>query len=114
MECLDRSIRYGAFSEALHDKASQERIPLDGSFEVTGRCNLRCEHCYLPFSQRAGPKKGELNLLEIQQLLSEIADMGCLWLLLTGVEPLLRRDFLQVYDDAKRKVFITPSSPTAR
>lgn len=70
------------------------------------RCNVRCEHCYLPFSQRAGPRLGELSLPEIQRIFSEIADAGTLWLLLTGGEPFLRKDFLDIYDDAKRKGFI--------
>lgn len=97
---------YGAFSEQLHAKVSQQRIPINGTFEVTMRCNLRCEHCYLPFGQRAGIRRVELNLPEIQRIFSEIADSGCLWLLLTGGEPFLRKDFLQIYDDAKRKGFL--------
>ncbi len=100
------NLGYGAFSEQLHAKVSQQRIPVNGTFEVTMRCNLRCEHCYLPFAQRAGTRRGELSLAEIQRIFSEIADAGCLWLLLTGGEPFLRKDFLQIYDDAKRKGFI--------
>jgi radical SAM protein with 4Fe4S-binding SPASM domain len=98
---------YGAFSEQLHAKVSQQRLPLKGSLEVTLRCNVRCAHCYLPLAQRAGPRQGELTLAEIQRILSEVADAGCLWLLLTGGEPFLRRDFLDIYDFAKRKGFIT-------
>ncbi len=69
-------------------------------------CNLRCEHCYLPLAQRTGSRGDELTLPEMQRILSEIADAGCLWLLLTGGEPLLRRDFLEIYSAAKRKGFI--------
>jgi len=97
---------YEAFSKQLHSKSSQQRIPLNGSLEVTMGCNLRCEHCYLPLARRLGSRRGELTLPEMQRILSEIADAGCLWLLLTGGEPFLRRDFLQIYDDAKRKGFI--------
>lgn len=100
------NLGYRAFSEQLHNKVSQERIPLNGSFEVTLRCNIRCQHCYIPVTQRAGPRQGELSLPEIQRVFSEIADAGCLWLLLTGGEPFLRPDFLEIYDDAKHKGFI--------
>jgi radical SAM protein with 4Fe4S-binding SPASM domain len=100
------NLGYGAFSEQLHTRLSQERVPLNGSFEVTMRCNVRCEHCYLPLAQRAGSRQDELSLVEIQRMFSEIADAGCLWLLLTGGEPFLRKDFLEIYDDAKRKGFI--------
>jgi radical SAM protein with 4Fe4S-binding SPASM domain len=97
---------YGDFSARLHNKLSQERIPLNGSLEVTMRCNLYCEHCYVPLAQRTGSEQGELSLAEIYRIFSEIAEAGCLWLLLTGGEPLLRKDFLDIYQDAKRKGFI--------
>lgn len=100
------SLGYGAFSEQMHAKVSQERIPMNGSIEVTMRCNVRCEHCYIPFEQRAGSRQGELTRPEFQRIFSEIAEAGCLWLLLTGGEPFLRKDFLDIYDDAKRKGFI--------
>lgn len=100
------NLGYGAFSEQMHARVSQQRIPLNGSFEVTMRCNVRCEHCYIPFEQRSGSRHNELALPEIQRIFSEIADAGCLWLLLTGGEPFLRKDFLDIYDDAKRKGFI--------
>ena len=107
MDCNSlHSLSYGDFSDKLQARVRKERIPLNGSLEVTLRCNLRCEHCYLPFSQRSGSSNGELSLAEIQRIFSEIADAGCLWLLLTGGEPFLRRDFLEIYDDAKRKGFI--------
>jgi radical SAM protein with 4Fe4S-binding SPASM domain len=100
------NLGYEAFSAHLHAKVSQQRVPLNGSLEVTMRCNLRCAHCYLPLAQRAGPRENEITLPEMQRILSEIADAGCLWLLLTGGEPFLRRDFLDIYDFAKRKGFL--------
>ena len=107
MECSSIvNLGYGAFSEKLHRHANQQRIPLNGSFEVTMRCNLRCEHCYIPFSKRAGSQQGELSLAEIQRIFSELADAGCLWLLLTGGEPFLRKDFLQIYASAKQQGMI--------
>ena len=99
-------LNYGSFSEYIHTQASHQRIPLNGSFEVTTRCNVRCQHCYLPLAERAGSQQNELSFPEIQKILTEIADAGCLWLLLTGGEPFLRKDFLQIYDFAKQKGFI--------
>lgn len=108
MECKSLiHLEYGAFSDRLHANVGQERIPLNGSFEVTSRCNLRCVHCYLPLAQRGGSQQDELSLPEIRGIFSELADEGCLWLLLTGGEPFIRKDFLQIYDDAKHKGFIT-------
>jgi radical SAM protein with 4Fe4S-binding SPASM domain len=49
---------------------------------------------------------GELALDEHRRILDEIAAAGCLSLLITGGEPLLRRDFLEVFDYAKRRGFL--------
>ncbi len=101
-----QNLGYEAFSAQLQQKIGRDRVPVSGSIELTPRCNLRCKHCYLPLSQRVNGGGEELSLQEIQQIFSEIAEAGCLWLLLTGGEPLLRPDFLDIYDDAKRKGFI--------
>ncbi len=107
MECESfPTTGYGEFSQRLHQKAASQHIPINGSIEITQRCNLRCTHCYIPMPTRQGPRQAELSLAEIQHLLDEIKAAGCLWLLLTGGEPLLRPDFLEIYQYAKRKGFI--------
>ncbi len=93
---------YGEFSEWMHRKVGNQHIPIVGSFEVTLRCNLHCQHCYIPPERRASRSERELSLPEIERILDEVADAGCLWLLLTGGEPLLRRDFIDIYIYAKR------------
>jgi radical SAM protein with 4Fe4S-binding SPASM domain len=81
-----------------------KRLPLVGSLEVTYRCNLDCVQCYCnlsPNDQEARAR--ELTLVEIRDIIDQVADEGCLWLLLTGGEPLLRPDFLDIYSYAKKK-----------
>ncbi|MDV2503910.1 MAG: radical SAM protein [bacterium] len=70
--------------------------------ELTDRCNLACKHCYinLPTGDRAA-RAAELSTEEVCRILDEIADAGCLWYLLTGGDPLLRPDFLDIYTHAK-------------
>jgi radical SAM protein with 4Fe4S-binding SPASM domain len=98
--------KYGEFSQWLHRRVGNQHIPVLGSLELTFRCNLRCQHCYLPLERRTSPGVGELSLVEIQRLLDEVTDLGCFWLLLTGGEPLLRPDFADIYTYAKRKGLI--------
>jgi len=99
-------LEYGEFSEWLHQRVADQHIPISGSLEVTTRCNLRCQHCYIPGEWRANRSDTQLSLGEIKRILDQLTDAGCLWLLLTGGEPLLRRDFLDIYDYAKRKGLI--------
>jgi radical SAM protein with 4Fe4S-binding SPASM domain len=73
------------------------------SWNLTYRCNLACEHCYLD----AGPKplvgtenfadRSELGTEECFRVIDDIAAFApeCLTIL-TGGEPLLRRDILEI------------------
>jgi radical SAM protein with 4Fe4S-binding SPASM domain len=96
-------LSYGEFRKRFRQKVATQRIPLSGSLELNFRCNLRCQHCYVAYGHRGISGKSELSFAEIQRILDEIVDAGCLWLLLTGGEPLVRRDFLDIYTYAKRK-----------
>ena len=95
------------YSERLMQKRGRERIPLVGSLELTFRCNHRCVHCYCNTGIDDPEEKAkELNSEEICRVLDQIADAGCLWLLLTGGEPLVRADFADIYRYAKGKGFL--------
>ena len=73
-------------------------MPVSGAFDLTYRCNLRCVHCYCGHATAQSPAQGaELGTDEVLRLLAEAADAGCLQLVLSGGEPLLRRDFAQIY-----------------
>lgn len=84
-------------------QAGARRIPLDGCFELTFRCNLTCAHCYVnePAGDRA-VRDRELPLRRWLALVDEIVEAGCLHLLLTGGEVLLRPDFAEIYRHARR------------
>jgi radical SAM protein with 4Fe4S-binding SPASM domain len=99
-------LSYAEFGRRMHDRITGKRIPLSGSFELTFRCNLRCKHCYLDGHRDGLPGLEELSLEEIREILDQVADAGCLWLLLTGGEPLVRDDFLDIYTYAKHKGFL--------
>jgi radical SAM protein with 4Fe4S-binding SPASM domain len=65
---------------------------------------MACVHCYcnLPANDQQASSE-ELSYDEICAILDEAAERGCLWLMLTGGEPLLRPDFLDIYTLAKKK-----------
>ena len=79
------------------------RRPERGLFELTYRCNLDCIHCYCKGSQEL---EKELTTEEIKDILDQIQREGCLEITLTGGEPLIREDFLEIYSLAKEKGFI--------
>ena len=102
MSCPLPSINFGSFQKRIN--ASGERIPLGGSMEVTARCNQFCSHCFInkPVNDSRELEK-ELSTEELLHVIDEISDAGCLFLLLTGGEPFVRADFLDVYKYAVSK-----------
>lgn len=70
--------------------------PLAVHLEVIAACDLSCAHCF------AGslPRRGQLGVEEMDGLFAELAAMGSFRLGLTGGEPLLRRDLLDIVDAA--------------
>ncbi len=98
------TIAYEGFYERIADRVSRERIPLDASIEMTFRCNLRCVHCYVNEPAGLCPvRQKELSTAEFYRITDEAVDLGCLYLLLTGGEPLLRSDFVDIYLYMKRR-----------
>ena len=63
------------------------------ALNLTRRCNLRCAHCYLDAGTRDGGAGDELETGEALGLLDRIAALSNeIMVVLTGGEPLLRRD----------------------
>jgi radical SAM protein with 4Fe4S-binding SPASM domain len=98
---------YGELTGLVHQHFLGKRAPLEVSIEVTRRCPLECLHCYnnLPMGDHAA-RAAELTLQEHVHLLDELVQAGCLWLLYTGGEIFARKDFLEIYTEAKKRGFL--------
>lgn len=84
-------------------RAEAAGIPLSVSFELTHRCNFRCVHCYLGDQKNIyRHRHRELNTDAILGLLDEMVEAGTLFLTLTGGDPMLRPDFIRIYEHAVR------------
>lgn len=89
---------------ALWKKIGDKRIPLSFDLEVTARCNNNCRHCYInlpPGDETA--LRDELTLDEISDIADQAVSLGTLWCVITGGEPLLRKDFIELYRLLKSK-----------
>ena len=89
---------------SLWKELEHRRFPYSFDLEITARCNNDCKHCYINLP--AADKEAQADELDIDEI-SRIADdailSGSLWCLITGGEPLLRRDFSDIYLLLKRK-----------
>lgn len=88
----------------LWEKLKGKRGLISFDLEITARCNNLCRHCYinLPPGDKEAKRK-EMTLEEIGSIAEQAVDLGALWCLLTGGEPLLREDFEDIYMLLKRK-----------
>ncbi len=86
--------------EEMSAKALKLNVPLNVQLDITYRCNERCVHCYLDHDDH-----GEMTTAEIKHLLDEMADAGVFILTLSGGEILLRKDFFEILEHARRLMF---------
>jgi radical SAM protein with 4Fe4S-binding SPASM domain len=68
-------------------------------WNLTGRCNLRCRHCYLEAG--SGEQMQELTTNEGRNLIRELGEMKIPVLLFSGGEPLLRPDLWELAEYAR-------------
>ena len=72
-----------------------KRCPVNGTFELTGRCNLSCKMCLVRVDKKRIEELGlrERTAEEWIDMARQVAEAGTLGLLLTGGEVMLRPDF---------------------
>lgn len=80
-------------------KGREEKCIREALIEITDECNFRCEYCYI-----RGKKKKFLPLDSFVKIVEELHANGCMYLTISGGEPLLHPDFADIYVSAKEKV----------
>ena len=89
-----------ALVREMSNTAQRLNIPLGVQLDLTYRCNERCVHCYLDHDDH-----GEMNTAEIIELLDQMAAAGVFFLTISGGEILMRRDFFEILEHARRLMF---------
>jgi radical SAM protein with 4Fe4S-binding SPASM domain len=76
---------------------TEAKIPVRGPrfcvLEATLACNARCRHCG---SNAGRPRERELDTAEMRSLVRELAALGTISVTLSGGEPLVRPDWLEI------------------
>jgi len=88
----------------IWDNFKQGRNLISFSLEITARCNNNCRHCYVALSENNSfAKRKELTLKQIENIANQAVELGALGCLITGGEPLLRKDFFDIYLVLKKR-----------
>ena len=98
-------------SSSPHGKGSAKNDTLRlVAWETTRNCNLSCVHCRAAATN--GPYAGELDTNRAFALLDQIAEVGRPIIILTGGEPLLRKDIFDIAkhgDDLGLRMVMAPN-----
>ncbi len=85
--------------ETINPEQEYRRYPAryiqTAHWSITGHCNYRCKHCYM---SAPDAKFGELSHGQVMDIVQQLIDCGVREVSLTGGEPLVRRDFLEIVD----------------
>ena len=73
------------------DRAARPDVPVQ---------RRRCVHCYLDHDDH-----GEMTTAEIKDLLDQMADAGVFYLTVSGGEIMMRRDFFEILEYARKRTF---------
>ncbi len=71
------------------------------AWELTRSCNLACRHCRA--SSQHGPYANELSTSECFKLIDEIVSFSKPVIILTGGEPLLRKDLFEIIEYGRKQ-----------
>ena len=84
--------------EKLCYKANIARIPLSGVMELLPLCNMDCKMCYIKLTNEQMNKCGRLRTAdEWLDIAKQMKESGTLFILLTGGEILLYKEFEKLY-----------------
>ena len=93
-------------TEYLHMKASITKTPISGTFELSPLCNMDCKMCYIKMSKEKQESIARLRTKEEWiELAQKAKEKGMLFLLLTGGEPFLVKDFKELYIELHKMGF---------
>jgi len=97
--------QYRDFSWDLHAKAGHK--PIVAQIELTYLCPLHCEHCYTDCYNNSQSARKELSASNVKRMMDKCKADGVMWFCFTGGDPLMRKDFAELYLYAKKLGFIT-------
>ena len=92
-------IRPAEFAEFLKPEQEYKMYPAQYKkqvhWSITGACNLKCRHCFMsaPHAKHGAPSHDQIIAIADQ-----LAQCGVFQVGLTGGEPLIREDFLEIID----------------
>lgn len=88
-------------------RANEAFEPLTANFELTPLCNLHCDMCFVRLTRQQVEERGGLHDADSWlDIARQLQQMGTLFILLTGGEPMLHPEFQRIYTTLRSMGFI--------
>ncbi|MDZ4168275.1 MAG: radical SAM protein [Coriobacteriia bacterium] len=97
-----RSLFFDGPLTEVEDKAQlavQLGRPSEVIWNITNRCNLLCDHCYMAATGHAAPE--QLTDEEAIAIVDQMVDSGVPVLFMSGGEPMMRKNFWEILEHAR-------------
>ena len=95
------------FERYMLSKADIRRIPIAGNFELLPICNMDCKMCYIKLDKVQVNNNGGLKSAdEWLEVAKQARDEGMIFLLLTGGEVFLYKEFRYLYTELTKMGFV--------
>jgi radical SAM protein with 4Fe4S-binding SPASM domain len=92
--------------EQLVREIAEKKMVIKAHIEITYTCNFRCVQCYVgPLLNDKQISRNQMTTGELTNLITQLADQGCMHLTFTGGELFTRGDIFEVLEHASSKRF---------
>lgn len=85
----------------IHIKPNKQSFPIrNATIEIINNCCFFCDHCYI------SSHTNKISLFYYKKIIDELISINCNEILITGGEPMLHKDFVEMFLYAKKHGFI--------
>ncbi|SCX02057.1 radical SAM additional 4Fe4S-binding SPASM domain-containing protein [Lachnospiraceae bacterium YSD2013] len=91
---IDGLQRIGVVTDVAQREREEEPYLESVQFSLTNRCNLQCKHCIASATGMAG--EDPLSTDDIKAIIDKLVSCRVKTIILSGGEPLVRKDFLEI------------------
>ena len=96
---MTEKINKSELKKIIMNDATKNYILRSATIEILDFCNYKCGHCYVHDSYNT-----KININDFKKVIDQLKVLGCLWLTITGGEPLMHPDFIEMYEYAFSKL----------
>lgn len=101
-EYLLENLAYLAENEVvrdINDFSEYQEMPIRIDWDITNRCNLKCKHCCVS----ADFQNHDLEQEALLEVAEKIVSLNPVVIVISGGEPLVRKDFREIITTIKKK-----------